>query len=407
MPRIRPAPARPILLALGAVAVLAALAPAATDAAAARVELVGPAEIVPSATAPRALSSKLAELGRIAADRPIDADRDGQTLSLFGREDLIADASSDYRSTACAPLPGAPDVFAEIEKRARATSIVIVNESHERSEHRGFTTALVERLRPLGYDTLAIESLINNPPGTPALYAPPFLKTPGLRYFEDGDGHYVSEAGFGRLGRTAKALGYHLLGYESVGAQPADLSQDQRLALREEGQARNLAAYLRAHPHARLVIHVGYSHVAEVPRADGATWMAARLKAITGIDPLTVSQTTCRGGGAMLRLAALPADQPAGSFDLVVDHPRARFALGRPLWRTATGDRAVRIPATLYPAHGWRVVEARPVDEAVASVPLDRVAIRHGETIALMLPPGRYRLRAIDVSVPAAATPER
>ena len=47
---------------------------------------------------------------------------------------------------------------------------------------------------------------------------------------------------------------------------------------------------------------------------------------------------------------------------------------------------------------GWRVIEARPLGEPVASVPMDRVAIRPGEDIALMLPPGRYRLRVIDVA---------
>ena len=53
------------------------------------------------------------------------------------------------------------------------------------------------------------------------------------------------------------------------------------------------------------------------------------------------------------------------------------------------------------------MIEARPVGEPAASVPLDRVAIHAGEDMALMLPPGRYALRAVDVAVkglaPAAA----
>ncbi len=42
-------------------------------------------------------------------------------------------------------------------------------------------------------------------------------------------------------------------------------------------------------------------------------------------------------------------------------------------------------------------IEARPVGEPVASVPLDRTAIRAGYDVALMLPPGRYRLRVVDI----------
>jgi hypothetical protein len=50
------------------------------------------------------------------------------------------------------------------------------------------------------------------------------------------------------------------------------------------------------------------------------------------------------------------------------------------------------------------VIEARPLGEPDLSVPMDRVAIRPGEDIALLLPPGRYALRAIDVG---AKTPAR
>ena len=128
--------------------------------------------------------------------------------------------------------------------------------------------------------------------------------------------------------------------------------------------------------------------------------MAARLKEKTGIDPLTISQTTCRGGSDRLGLSVPPAGEPAGMFDLIVDHPEPRFEQHRPKWRTWLSDQAVSIPKALRPAAGWRVIEARPVSETSASVPMDRVAIRPGEDVALMLPPGRYKLRIIDVVAP-------
>lgn len=348
---------------------------------------------------PDQLADKLESLARIDPDHPVTPDGDMQTLSLFGREDLIAASSDDFKPTYCAPAASTSGVIAEIESRARRTSVVIINESHERSVARGFTAEVARRLRPLGYDTSALEALSNPPAAVPRRYLPSFLKHPELPYLSDDDGHYVSEMGYGRLGRQAKALGYRLLQYEdnSHNDLSANVSAARRIALREEAQASNLASFLKAHPTARLLVHVGYSHATEVPRPDGATWMAARLKEKTGIDPLTISQTTCRGGSDRIRLAALPSDQPAGTFDLVVDHPSERFTRGRPDWRRASGDRIVAIPRTLRPLNGWRVIEARPVGEPETSVPLDRVAIRPDEDIALMLPPGRYSVRAIDV----------
>lgn len=351
------------------------------------------------------------DLARIDPARPKADGMNTQTLSLFGREDLIAGASDDYRATGCAPVRGAGDVVEEIVRRARTTSVVIVNESHERSEHRGFTARLLVRLRAEGYTALAMEALSNPPPGSELRYQPSFVREPGLPYLDDEDGFYLGEAAFGRLGRTAKRLGYALVPYEAqhdeaTANKSESESESERIAVREEGQASALAAWIKTHPDAKLIVHVGYSHATEVPRADGTRWMATRLRVKTGIDPLTISQTTCRGGGAAPRLATLPAEEPVGTFDLVVDHPAARFVHGRPAWRVAAGDVPVAIPAALRPAHGWRVIEARPEGESPATVPMDRVAIWPGEDIALLLPPGRYRLRVLDPSqAPVPADP--
>ncbi|UYY57148.1 hypothetical protein [Sphingomonas sp. S2-65] len=118
------------------------------------------------------------------------------------------------------------------------------------------------------------------------------------------------------------------------------------------------------------------------------------------IDPLTISQTTCRGGSDKLRLSVPSAGEPAGMFDLIVDHPEPRFEQHRPKWRAWSGDQAVSILKVLRPAAGWRVIEARPVSEPIVFVPMERVAIRLGEDVALMLPPGRYKPRIIDVVAP-------
>jgi hypothetical protein len=359
--------------------------------------LAAPVAVTPITQLPGMLAGKVENLAQIDPDHPVGADSDLQTLSLFGREDLIAPSSPSYTPTHCAPLEPATPALAEITRRARQTRIVIINESHERSEHRGFSAQVARALRPLGYDVLALETLSNPPANVPTRYLPSFRVHPKRGYLADDDGHYLSEAGYGRFGRAAKALGYTLFAYEDVREPSPSATPAEQIATREEAQAAVLAAFVATHPRARLLVHVGYSHAAEVPQAEGARWMAARLKQKTGIDPLTISQTTCRGGGATTRLAVLPAGQPAGSFDLIVDHPSARFVQSRPEWRQAAGDQIVAIPRALRPVHGWRVIEARPVGEPDLSVPMDRVAIRPGEDIALLLPPGRYALRAIDV----------
>lgn len=363
-----------------------------------RISFVEPFEYVSGPDPSSMLGYKFADLAKVDPDDPLSDEALTQTLSLFGREDLIASRSSDFKSRFCVPLTNVDDPFAEIVNMARATSIVIINESHERSEHRAFIAEVARRLRSLGYDTLAVETLTNSPSDTPQGHLPLYIRQPELPYFADGDGWYLSESGFGRLGRAAKTLGYRLLPYEPIlDDSTRSMTIKERIARREEGQAHNLATFMKQHPAAKILIHVGYSHAAEVPRADGATWMAARLKAKTGINPLTVSQTTCRGSGNQLRLSALPADEPLGTFDLIIDHPNARFQRRRPAWRKLVGDEPVKIPRSLRPATGWRVIEARPLSEPNTSVPLDRVAIRARDDIALMLPPGKYRLRIIDV----------
>lgn len=78
---------------------------------------------------------------------------------------------------------GEEDVVADIVRRARQSSVVIINESHERSEHRSFTAELLSVLRAKGFTALALEALNNPEPGTPAKYYPSFIREPSLPYF--------------------------------------------------------------------------------------------------------------------------------------------------------------------------------------------------------------------------------
>lgn len=96
----------------------------------------------------------------------------------------------------------------------------------------------------------------------------------------------------------------------------------------------------------RLIVYVGYSHAKKIPEGDApqTEWMAARLKALTGIDPLTVAQTVCRHQGDEAFLATAPAGMPSGLFDMIVSHPVERFEGARPRWRREAGDIPRRDP---------------------------------------------------------------
>jgi hypothetical protein len=326
-----------------------------------------------------------------------------QTHSMLGREDRIADHHAEYRPIQCTAdssgIVGDQAIIEEIVRRAASTRVVIVNESHLVTRHRGFSAAVVTRLAREGFNIFAAETFSN-----PRDATAPVVEGAALTYPRDSDGFYLKEAAFGRLVRAAKRARYRLAEYEENSPKTENdptATSPRGIARREQGQAENLASILaKAGPEARMVIHVGYSHASEVPFADDAgevhNWMAARLKALTGIDPFTISQTVCRGGGPLSRLG-IPPTEHKDRFDIVVDHPLERFQDGRPVWRLTIGDRAVPIPIGLVPQEGYRIIEARKEGEPVEAVPMDRVAVYAGEKVQLMLPPGRYWLRSVSI----------
>lgn len=125
-------------------------------------------------------------------------------------------------------------------------------------------------------------------------------------------------------------------------------------------------------------------------------WMAARLKAKTGIDPLTIDQTECESPSETPSLAKLEDRMPPGAFDLVVAHPRKTFERGRPTWRLASGAQLVDLPAQLADRTARMIVEARFADEPADAVPVDRLLLWPGESIPLVLPPGEFRVSAYE-----------
>ncbi len=309
----------------------------------------------------------------------------GQPEAMAGREDLVPTRAAG----ACEPLNGDPLTL--IADEARKTNIVIVNESHASPRQRHFIGELLRVLRREGYDTYAAET-----------FAHQELNHPGVL---GSDGWYSNEPIFGRTVRIAKELGYHLLPYEETAAQVraagAANPRETVANRREASQVANLmAATFAQRPDAKVVIHVGSGHVSERRRpgdANGTVAMAERLKTATGKDPLTISQDGCSASGKSSELArsrrtADGALTEIHTVDFTVGHPPMVLRDGRPEWRQLAGDRPIAVPGAFLESREEVIVEARPQGTPLAEVPVDRLFLRPGEHLPLLLPPGRYRI---------------
>jgi hypothetical protein len=324
-------------------------------------------------------------------------DRALQALAVVGRDDLIAQAAAPPQ--VCKPLvKGGVDVdpLAEIVRRARDTQVVIVNEAHDAPRDREFIADIAAALRPLGFGTYAAETFSDT------------VERTGPTYPRTTDGTYSQEPVFGDLLRRARALGYAFVPYEVAttslakrDAPPTAVEIRADVGQREEAEANNLVARIFAvDPHARVLIHVGSAHALETAQrsSDGAeaAWMALRLKQKTGIDPLTISQTSFGpfGDRAVLCGTGAEGEPLDASFDMRVMQPATSFEQGRPTWRMALGQRLIGVPAALKKPLERIIVEARRASEPDDAVPMDCIMMDPGEDLPLLLPPGSYAVRA-------------
>ena len=285
------------------------------------------------------------------------------------------------------------DAIEEIVARARKTNIVILNEAHNSPRDRAFALRVARALRPLGYKTLAAETLSHTVPET-GLSATDQLKRDGFVRFNTGG--YTIDPVFARFIREALALGYEPVGYEQTNAQKRPGSG---IPEREQAQADNLMQKIfSARPKEKVLIFVGHAHAAESPLVGASgnrtEWMAARLKRMTGVDPLTIDQTSVtdtRGAREAYAMASarigkasavffegakpLVLGSYAGSVDLQVIHPRRSYRSGRLTWLTELGGKQITIPGRLLPTRGRRLIQVFAADAPSDAVPLDQVLV--------------------------------
>lgn len=363
-----------------------------------------------------------ATLNQLATLRSFVGDGEGarEAMERLGAPSRGSPPSAALAATLARCTPA--DALAEIVRQAATRQIVIINEAHHVPQHRAFTLALAERLRPLDFDWFACET-----------YTADCRALPQRGYPTRATGYYTNEPLFGDLVRRAVKLGYQPMHYEieydsaSAGATASGDMTDG-INRREIAQSTQLVERIfKNDPTARVLIHCGYSHATEdwSRPQDGRelAWMAARLAKLLGTDPLTIDQTEQTPGGApqsasaawsfaerqgwlhrptLLRRADgnsfVDGDGWAGRIDLQVFHPAMTLVDGRPDWMHATGDRRpTEVPVELEPEHGRHMIEAFLAAESDDAVPLDRIVITAGEPCpVLLLAPGRYRVVAHD-----------
>lgn len=285
-----------------------------------------------------------------------------------------------------------------IALEAAKNQIVIINEAHHNSMHRMFTKSLLKDLYAAGYRYLALEALSNGNDMDTALNT--------RKYPIQKTGYYTRDPQFGAMIRTALALGFTLVPYESTG--------NENNKEREIAQAKNLQKILEKDPKAKLIVHCGFDHVLEGTHRSWEKAMAARLKEYTGIDPLTIHQVLySEKGNPKLNHPLLKAfdlkessvlldqnKQPFGysrrkaTTDIAVFHPNTTYINTRPNWLFTNGNEQIQIDLQAIEFEFPVMILAYKKGEDIkTAVPVDITeAATKVATCTLALPKGKYEI---------------
>jgi hypothetical protein len=290
-----------------------------------------------------------------------------------------------------------------VEREAQKTRIVIWAEEHHLPQTRSLFEPLLQRLWKHGYRYLAAET-----------FADPVMD-PQFKYPDYQSGYYLRDPVFAAAVRTATQLGYRLIAYDTSGRGP-----DGDPSFRDRTQAANIKARVfDRDAEAKVFVIAGRLHASEKAAPDGWTPMAAALKQSTGIDPFTAYAPTMgqrltrdeehpwyRDADArgLLKQPTIFIHTGTGSTlgfdacDAYVFWPRFQVEHGRPDWMVTTlGRKRVAIPEALKTGPGRRLVQAFIDGEPNSAIPIDQLLLARPDAPGvLMLPAGKYRLRAVD-----------
>lgn len=304
-----------------------------------------------------------------------------------------AEAIVGNEQRACALRPSRPplggqwiDAQPVLAVALQSHSVVMFNESHDRSRHRAWVLGLLPMLHAAGFRALAAET-----------FAADIQASTADGHVRSTSGIYVRDPVLASLVKQALSLGWDLVSYEV----PADSDVAATRAGREQGQAQALATWLGDNPQRKLVVLAGGEHINEQAQSG---WMAARLKQLTGLDPLSVAQGATACGNEDPSSWPHPpapgvysvfdsARQADGRVDLVVHHLPMPTQHGRMGWLSGLSGRypvQVCLPAGIQAG----LLRAFAVDDPDRQViATDQIEFDAGaQQAVLLLPHGRWWL---------------
>ena len=302
---------------------------------------------------------------------------------------------------------------------ADSQQVIMINEEHRTPLHRSFTKRLLPILYKKGFRYLALESI--NETDT---------ELNSRKYPVQKSGTYSADPVFGDLIRTALKIGFKVVPYDSgdPNCQPKPdnpmFCQDER----ERGQAQNIhERILKNDPKAKILVHGGRDHIAEIKEDAGFAYMGWHFKNIAKIDPSTIDQMH------MSERRNLADEEPIyryttrkwtltepttfistdGKFwrggtehDMKIFHPRAKYENGRPTWLKLEGRKMsavefkklnLPVKKQIFTGQNPILVQSFVAGESVDAVPVDQFILYPNKEIpGLMLPKGSFRIRAID-----------
>lgn len=295
------------------------------------------------------------------------------------------------------------DAKTVIAGNAMREQVVMINEAHNNPQHRAFIYSLLEDFYREGFRYLAMETFTNREG-----YTPKELNT--------FTGYYTNEPVGGELVRKALELGFTLYPYEDTVARHTSMQRDS-------AQAAHLFELVKKEPKARILVVAGYGHIAERQLIAGYTPMAMTFKTLSGIDPLTIDQTSMSEGSSsaegnllykqfmqryvLTESSIVLVDKKPWlfeqlRFDFVIVHPPAVYHNNRPDWLSLYGARKETLitpgEKKLFLLQAYYADE---YNEQVLGqlVPADQTytAADNGY-YSLYLRPGKYKLVSRDIS---------
>lgn len=321
-----------------------------------------------------------------------------------------------------------------IIQQAKSFRMVMINEAHNRPQHRIFTKSILKDLYDQGFNVLMVEGM---------RYSSNVMSK---GYPVDTDGVYINEPIYASMIRYARKIGFDIETYyyyesKKIPYWDDTIKLDDRGSVKyinyidkdslvikvlpsgdktyyqtsryEQEQAKNVYNIMQRHPNSKFLMHVGYCHLCEYAESE----MASKLKRIlNGEDFLTIDQTLLneqRNITDTISHTILKRDHPffvedglsnsvhvtpGGRMDYLLLNSKLADSLGRPnyLFYDVEPRYVYNIPGNFTGPEDY-IFAAYPIDEYNVekehTIAVDVVYAKKGATAPpLLLYKGKYAL---------------